>query len=67
MCLRQSIMEYNGGAVVAMVGKNCVAIGTDKRLGAQALTVSNQFPKAFPVTEKVYIGLAGLATDVQTM
>jgi len=26
-----SIMSYNGGAVVAMKGKNCVAIATDRR------------------------------------
>ncbi|KAK3817065.1 MAG: hypothetical protein JOS17DRAFT_689217 [Linnemannia elongata] len=31
-------MEYNGGAVVAMVGRNCVAIACDKRLGVQAMT-----------------------------
>lgn len=60
-------MEYNGGALVAMVGKNCVAIASDKRLGAQAVMISNEFPKCFPVTDKLYLGLAGLATDVQTM
>ena len=60
-------MEYNGGSVVAMKGRNCVAIATDKRLGAQALTISTQFPKAFPVTDHVYLGLVGLASDVQTL
>lgn len=33
-------MEYNGGSVVAMVGKDCVAIACDLRLGNQALTIS---------------------------
>lgn len=33
-------MEYNGGSVVAMVGKGCVAIASDLRLGAQALTIA---------------------------
>jgi len=28
-------LEYNGGCVVAMAGKNCVAIASDKRLGVQ--------------------------------
>lgn len=60
-------MEYNGGAVVAMVGKNCVAIASDKRLGQQFLTLSTEFPKIFPVTDRLYVGLAGLATDVQTL
>lgn len=50
-----------------MVGKNCVVIGTDKRLGAQALTVSTEFPKVFQMEDNIFIGLAGLATDVLTM
>lgn len=29
-----SIFEYNGGSIVAMAGKNCVAIACDRRLGA---------------------------------
>ncbi|KAI9289847.1 nucleophile aminohydrolase [Umbelopsis sp. AD052] len=62
-----SIMEYNGGSVVAMVGKNCVAIASDKRLGQQFMTVSTNFQKIFPASEKTYIGLPGLATDVLTL
>jgi 20S proteasome subunit beta 3 len=38
-------MEYNGGSVVAMVGKDCVAIASDLRLGNQALGISSNFPK----------------------
>jgi len=38
-------MELNGGSVVAMVGKNCVAIASDLRLGNQALTVATNFEK----------------------
>ncbi|CAG8446221.1 9589_t:CDS:2, partial [Dentiscutata heterogama] len=60
-------MSYNGSAVVAMVGKNCVAIAADRRLGVQLMTVSTDFRKIFPATGKCYIGLAGLATDVQTL
>lgn len=60
-------MEMNGGALIAMVGKDCVAIASDMRLGAQALMVSKEFPKVFPITEKLYLGVCGLATDVQTM
>jgi hypothetical protein len=40
-----SIMDYNGGSVVAMVGKECVAIACDLRLGNQALGVANDFEK----------------------
>lgn len=53
--------------MVAMVGKNCVAIAADKRLGQQFMTVSTDFQKIFPATDRVYFGLPGLATDVQTL
>ncbi len=58
--------KTDGGACVAMVGKDCVAIACDLRLGLQSLTVSNNFPKIFPYGD-VYLGLTGLATDVTTV
>jgi 20S proteasome subunit beta 3 len=65
--LKSNPFDINGGALVAMRGKNCVAIACDLRLGLQALTVSNNFPKIFSYSPSVYLGLAGLATDVQTV
>ncbi|KAJ3397143.1 Proteasome subunit beta type-3 [Lobulomyces angularis] len=62
-----SIMSYNGGAIVAMKGKNCVAIASDRRFGVQALTLTHDFQKVFEINDKIYIGLGGLATDVQTL
>lgn len=53
--------------MVAMAGKNCVAIASDTRLGNQALTIATNFEKTFPITDRVYVGLAGLATDVITL
>lgn len=50
-----------------MVGKNCVAIAADKRLGQQFMTVSTEFQKIFKGAEKSFIGLPGLATDVLTL
>lgn len=41
----QSIMDHNGGSVVAMAGKDCVAIASDLRLGAGAMTVAMNFEK----------------------
>ncbi len=41
----QSIMDHNGGSVVAMAGKDCVAIASDLRLGAGAMTVALNFEK----------------------
>ena len=62
-----SILQYNGGATLAMAGKNCVAIASDLRLGAQAQTVSMNFKKVFPINEKLYVGLTGLAADVLSL
>lgn len=62
-----SITEYNGAAIVAMVGKECVAIAADTRLGAQAQTISCDFEKVFQMGPKLYCGLPGLATDVLTV
>jgi 20S proteasome subunit beta 3 len=62
-----SIDEYNGGTMVGMVGKNCVGIATDRRLGKQMLTVSNHFQKVFKMQDNIILGLSGLATDVLTL
>ncbi|GMH34128.1 hypothetical protein BSKO_01962 [Bryopsis sp. KO-2023] len=62
-----SISEYNGAAVIAMAGKDCVAIGSDLRLGRQLSTLSVDFPKVHKIHDQLFIGLAGLATDSQTL
>lgn len=40
-------MDYNGGALIGMKGKDCVAIATDKRFGIQAQTISLDFTVCF--------------------
>lgn len=60
-------MQYNGAAIIAMVGKDCVAIAADTRMGIQAQTVSTNFQKIYPMGDRLMIGLAGLASDVQTL
>jgi 20S proteasome subunit beta 3 len=62
-----SITEYNGGGLVVMQGRHCIAIAADLRLGLQAQTVSMNFQKVFRMTDRIYLGLSGLATDVQTV
>ncbi|XP_047470165.1 proteasome subunit beta type-3-like [Penaeus indicus] len=62
-----SILAYNGGSVVAMKGKNCVAIATDLRFGVQAQTITTDFERVFEVGPHLYIGLPGLVTDTQTV
>lgn len=61
-------MEYNGAAIVAMAGDGCVGIAADTRYGIRQLTtVGMDMQKTFQITDKTIVGLAGLATDVQTV
>ncbi|KAF7816833.1 proteasome subunit beta type-3-A [Senna tora] len=62
-----SIFEYNGSALVAMVGKNCFAIASDRRLGVQLQTIATDFQRISKIHDKLFIGLSGLATDAQTL
>jgi 20S proteasome subunit beta 3 len=62
-----SILEYNGAAIIAMAGKDCVGIAADTRLGVQAQTVATDFKKVFKMNDRLFCGLAGLASDVQTL
>lgn len=60
-------MSYNGSAIIAMVGKNCVAIASDNRLGAQQQTLATDFQKTFKIHDRMFVGLSGLATDMLTL
>jgi len=62
-----SIMSYNGSAVIAMTGNNCVAICSDMRLGVSQQTVATDFQKVFKIHDRMFVGLSGLATDMQTL
>jgi len=62
-----SILGYNGGCVVAMRGKDCVAIATDHRFGVQAQTISTDFEKVFQFNPHMFLGLVGLQTDILTV
>lgn len=62
-----SIDEYNGSALVAMVGKECVAIGCDLRLGVQLQTLATDYKKVFKIHDQLYLGLSGLGTDALTL
>ncbi|XP_058810242.1 proteasome subunit beta type-3 [Phymastichus coffea] len=62
-----SILAYNGGAIIAMKGKKCVAIASDCRFGVQGQTISCDFQKIYEMGPHLYLGLPGLATDSQTV
>eukprot|EP00937_MAST-01D_sp_MAST-1D-sp2_P002573 g2573.t1 len=60
-------MEHNGGDIIAMAGNNCVGIAADTRLGMGPQTVACDFERVFKVHNRLFVGFAGLATDVQTL
>ncbi|KAH0791738.1 Proteasome subunit beta type-3 [Histomonas meleagridis] len=62
-----SIDSQNGSTMVAMIGDHCVAIASDKRLGAQMQTVSINCKKIFQINDSIFIGLSGLMTDADTV
>eukprot|EP00887_Chlorella_sp_A99_P002033 scaffold18.g2033.t1 len=62
-----SIFEYNGAAIVAMAGKECVAIASDLRFGVQLQTLATDCTKVMRVHDRLFLGLAGLGTDAQTL
>lgn len=61
---RQSILEYNGAAILAMTGKNCVGICSDSRLGNQAQTVATDFEKIFKMGDKLMVSGGGSGRSV---
>lgn len=61
-----SIMNYNGGAVMAMAGKECFVIISDHRLGEQFKTISMNCSKIHPVNDRCFLGLTGLRSDQLT-
>jgi 20S proteasome subunit beta 3 len=58
-----SIMNYSGGAVVAMAGKECFVIGSDHRLGDQIKTIATNVNKLEVINDTTVIGLTGLRSD----
>ena len=50
-----------------MVGKNCFAVASVRRLGVQLQTVATDFNKISQIHDRLFIGLSGLATDAQTL
>eukprot|EP00271_Cylindrocystis_brebissonii_P022427 TRINITY_DN8631_c0_g1_i1.p1 TRINITY_DN8631_c0_g1~~TRINITY_DN8631_c0_g1_i1.p1 ORF type:complete len:205 (+),score=53.38 TRINITY_DN8631_c0_g1_i1:221-835(+) len=62
-----SILSYNGSAVLAMRGKKCVAIASDRRFGVQSQTLATDFQRLFRIHDQLFVGIGGLGTDVQTV
>ena len=53
--------------MIAMRGKNCVAIATDTRLSTNLMTIDCNFQRVFKVNDMCLMGVSGLGTDCQTL
>jgi 20S proteasome subunit beta 3 len=53
--------------MLAMAGKNCVAIATDTRLSTELMTIDGNFQRVFKANDMCLMGISGLGTDVQTL
>eukprot|EP00758_Cryptobia_borreli_P008461 Tbor_TRINITY_DN5390_c1_g3::TRINITY_DN5390_c1_g3_i1::g.5142::m.5142/K02735/PSMB3; 20S proteasome subunit beta 3 len=58
-----SALEHNGGACVAMAGKECFVVASDNRLGEGIKTISMEVPKIKVINSRCVLGLTGLRTD----
>merc|ERR1711912_211158 len=67
MGFNMSIENYNGGAVVAMTGKECYAIACDRRYGKELGTIGFDYEKCFQMGDRMFLGLGGFVTDIQTV
>jgi 20S proteasome subunit beta 3 len=54
-------MSYNGSAVIAMVGHNCVAICSDLRLGVSQQTLATDFQKVLVLSG---VGCGGICSTL---
>merc|ERR1711976_691808 len=65
--IKMAIENYNGGAVVAMTGKECYAIACDRRYGKELGTIGFDYEKCFQMGDRMFLGLSGFVTDIQTV
>ncbi|KAH8291562.1 hypothetical protein KR018_000406, partial [Drosophila ironensis] len=58
-------MPRSPGCVVAMTGRNCVAIASDHMFGDDESVLSVNCPKVFRISPLMYMGIVGLHSDAQ--
>jgi len=60
-------MDSQGGYVLAMKGKDCVAIASDLGLFEGRYISGNNTPKVFKIHDCLFIGLTGLLGDISSV
>lgn len=64
-CVGSDAMTYNGGSLLAMAGKSCVAVVTDSRLGTANSLVSEGACRVLECGNRCVVAMRGLHADVQ--
>lgn len=59
--------HVSGGSVLAMAGKDCIAIAVDKRFGNGPALVQVSAPPLWLVTPTIWVASTGLQSDVQSL
>jgi len=60
-------MNSQGGCILAMKGKNCVAIASDTGFHGERYIIGTNTPKVFKIHDKLFVGLSGLLSDVSSI
>jgi len=60
-------MSSNGGCVIAMRGKNCIAIASDLGFHGERYITGINTPKIFKMHDKLFVGLSGLLGDISSV
>jgi 20S proteasome subunit beta 3 len=67
IALTQNPMTLNGGSILAMAGKNCVAVAVDKRFGrGQSLVAVRNRPVLY-FSDATLVAFTGFERDVQSL
>jgi 20S proteasome subunit beta 3 len=67
-CVHAGMHEVNGGSVLAMAGRECVALAVDKRFGSQnSLIQITPRPVLYFDDSKVMVAFTGVEGDIQSL
>jgi 20S proteasome subunit beta 3 len=61
------IFSFYGGSILAMTGKESIAIINDVRLGTGPITVTKDFTRIHRIAPRLYLGLSAFVPDTQVL
>ena len=67
LVIQYLLMESLGGCVIAMKGKDCIAIASDLSFYDDRFLKGTNTPKVFKIHDKLFVGISGLLGDISTV